>query len=147
MSAALDTKRTEVLANAKKLRETAGSGWHDEDKGSPQYCECKGGKHKASCKAGLPIDEHLVAFKARFETALSGECASKALAAVKEYASENAATLSKAYHDHHERKLIDTANEYAANPLVDGNMVVRNGQWNDIVEILHAKGLEITLTA
>jgi len=138
----LATKREAVLAAAKELRNRPGSGFHDDDPGSPQYAPKKGDVPKE-----LPIDEHLVAFKARYETSFAGPCASKAHAAIKEYASENSASLSSPYIDDEERRRIDTAVEYAAAATVGGNLVVRNGQWNDVLAILHAKGLAVTLTA
>lgn len=146
----LATRREEVLANSKRLRQTKKTGFHDADPGSPQSCECPEGdqgNHLPTCKREVPIDEHLIAFKGRFETAFAGPCASKALAAIKEYAGEESAKLSTPYIDHEERRRIDTAVEYAAATMVGGNLVVRNSQWNDVLAILHAKGLAVSLTA
>lgn len=150
MATDLATRRDEVIAASKKLRQTKKTGFHDADPGSPQSCACPEGDqgvHLPNCTREVPIDEHLVAFKGRFETAFAGVCASDAHAAIKEYASENSAALTSPYIDHEERRKIDTAVEYAAMSPTAGNLVIRNSQWNDVLAILHAKGHAVSLTA
>jgi hypothetical protein len=106
----------------------------------------------AALKAGVKEPEPLpgnvvVAFKGIYETAFAGECAVKVHAAIKAFAAENADRLKLERLLHDERTEIETAREYAGAELVNGNLIIRNAQWNALLAVIHAKGFEVTLTA
>lgn len=143
MSSDLATRRDAVLAEAKRLRSVRpkdGGTFHDECTGSPQHAD-RGPNIEPA------IDEHVVAFKSRYETCFAGACVPRVQKAIAEFTSSNSAKLNEPYLNHEDRKQIETAKEYSGASLKDGCLYVRNAQFNDVLAVLQAEGLGVTLTA
>lgn len=132
-------RTTAIKAYNAKLADQVGSGYHDEDvreKGRPQSPQNR----------GLPaINTHVVAFQGKWEHTFNAEDATRVHAALKEFAENNEDALSESRTDPTYRSAVIAANEYAEKGLTNGTLVVRNGQWNDIVHALDNCGIGITV--
>lgn len=137
----MTAKREEVLARARVLRSVPGSGYHDNDGTGPIRAPSEEDRRSAK------IDDHCIAFKLVFETILIGACAEKAMHAIQSFALNHADELRESRLGQEWRTLIETAVEYAAVDLKNDCYVIRNAQWNAVLEILHLEGVGVTCTA
>ena len=128
----LEARRKQALQDNKVKQGIAGSGFHDNDPGSPQ-------------NQGLgPVSKNLVYFldEANEEMVFAGACADKALEVLETYVAQFADR--PAYElTGTEQKLV---NRYVPRLKKgeDGLLRVKASQWNDVLHGLYAQGQGVT---
>jgi hypothetical protein len=121
------------------LCEQEGSGFHDEDKREK-------GRPCSPQNRGLPaINTHVVAFQGRWEHTFTGEDATRVHMALKDFAEANEEALTTGRTDPTFQSAVLAAKEYTERGIVNGNLVVRNGQWNDVAQALASVNIGITV--
>lgn len=135
---AMKAKREKVLARAEAIRSVPGSGYHDNDPLGPVKHPDPVGRRDAR------LEHHVVAIREPFETWFVSDDAERVLGIMKEFYRENEPLLLQSRLDQSARALIETAKEYAEQPLANGCFVCRNAQFNDLLAIIHFADVGVT---
>jgi hypothetical protein len=128
-----------IKAKQADLCDRENSGFHDNDKREL-------GRPCSSQNRGLPsVRDHVIAFQGRWEHTIVGEDATRVHMALKGFVEENEAVIAETSGDQSLRCAVVNSKEYVDKGIANGTLVIRNGQWNDIVHALDLCKIGVTV--